>query len=217
MVAVHTFVHRLCIQGPGQWGGPAEAGADAVPTLSDQVRGGFGETRPGWAGSTKPRCGVHRGELGSADANKSDTCGSSGCPQVPHRRGQVFPACAGSEGPRQGVRSLGLTGLRRNPYRWAVEPVSTGAACPRLSRAGGRCQSTRIHVPVPLIPTTPDTRRSSREQAHVPAEQPSSSQGARLPPPDAHPRGPLHPVRASAQGSQEPVCLRNVRPVRTLC
>jgi large subunit ribosomal protein L34 len=44
---------------------------------------------------------------------------------------------------------VGLTVVRPSPYRWAVEPESTGAACPRLIRAGGRCRST------PRLPLRP--------------------------------------------------------------
>lgn len=71
-------------------------------------------------------------------------------------------------------------------------------------------------------------RRKCREQAHVPAEQPSSSQEARLPPPHAHPRRPRHPecppqqgpqqaLRLSSHGSARPCCPGNTgsRPVRT--
>jgi hypothetical protein len=59
-------------------------------------------------------------------------------------------------------------------------PVSTGAARP--------CR---------------DPSERTREQAYVPAEQPSAPQGARLPAAHAHPCGALHPVRASPQGPQE--------------
>ena len=47
-----------------------------------------------------------------------------------------------------------------------------------------------------------------REQAHVPAEQPSPVEGPRLPASDAHPRRSGHPGRPSAQGSRQALRLR---------
>lgn len=45
------------------------------------------------------------------------------------------------------------------------------------------------------------------EQAHVPAQQSSAGPQARFPAADAHPCRPGHPVRASAQGPRQAVCL----------
>jgi hypothetical protein len=135
--------------------------------------------------------------------------------------------------PGDGTRKELSTGLARlthfdtTAYRVEVEPVSTGAPCPHDAR-GRRCcpwsataSSSSTHAqhraPAAAHPdhaplATPTEIR--REQAHVPAEQPPPSQGARLPPADAHPRGPVDPVRASAQGSRQarglsapPVCV----------
>lgn len=50
------------------------------------------------------------------------------------------------------------------------------------------------------------------EQENVPAEQPPSRQGARLPSPDAHPRGSRHPLRASPQGPLEALRVRRASP-----
>ena len=100
-------------------------------------------------------------------------------------------------------------------------PVSTGAACPRTGllapAVGGRCQPKGQ-------PATPGVdivesfltwhRRTSREQAYVPAEQPSSPQGARFPPAHAHPCGPRDSVLAPPQGSQEPGRLTHRRTDR---
>jgi len=47
-----------------------------------------------------------------------------------------------------------------------------------------------------------------REQAHIPAQQPSSGQDPWLPPAHAHPRRSRHPGRASSQGSLRTVRLR---------
>ena len=46
----------------------------------------------------------------------------------------------------------------------------------------------------------PSPYRRSREQAHLPAEQPAPGQDPRLPSAHAHPRRPRHPVRPSPQG-----------------
>ena len=142
------------------------------------------------------------GISGRANANKRGSRVTSGCPQ--------------GAGP-----VVGLTLSNGTAYRWAVEPVSTGAACPRSLRrpaaarlrpcpprgaprmapADGRCQPTPRVRSNDLVTRT--VWENSREQAYVPAEQPSSSQGARLPPADAHPRRPLDPVLAPPQGSQQ--------------
>jgi ribonuclease P protein component len=45
-----------------------------------------------------------------------------------------------------------------------------------------------------------NTWRLNNEQENVPAEQPSSRQGARIPPSHAHPRRPRHPRCTSSQG-----------------
>jgi len=47
-----------------------------------------------------------------------------------------------------------------------------------------------------------------REQAHLPAEQPSTGQDPRLPPSHAHPGRPRHPGRPPRQGSLRTVRLR---------
>ena len=62
-----------------------------------------------------------------------------------------------------------------------------------------------VDSPVALRPrTTAHIRRRPREQAYVPAEQPSPAQDARLPPADADSRRAQHPVHPPAQGSQPP-------------
>ncbi len=85
--------------------------------------------------------------------------------------------------------------------------MSTGAACPRRSSL-----ARGWAVPAELVtashpggrPEDPIQRRVTREQAYLPAEQPSPSQGSRFPPAHAHPRGPGDPVDSSPQGPQEP-------------
>jgi ribonuclease P protein component len=55
-------------------------------------------------------------------------------------------------------------------------------------------------------------REPTSEQAHVSAQQPSSGQDPRLPPADAHPRGPRDHRRPSLQGSFEALGLTDVLP-----
>jgi ribonuclease P protein component len=59
---------------------------------------------------------------------------------------------------------------------------------------------------------TPSER--AREQAYVPAEQPSSAQGARVPAADAHPCRACCPVLSPPQGPQEPGRLSSARRLR---
>ena len=54
----------------------------------------------------------------------------------------------------------------------------------------------------------------TREQAHVPAEQPPPGQDPRLPPAHAHPRRPRHPGRSPPQGPLRAVGLRPTRAAR---
>ncbi len=80
---------------------------------------------------------------------------------------------------------------------------------------GARCWSTRVvHTATRRsdLSAQPLEWSESREQAHVPAEQPPSAQDPWLPPADAHPRRPLHPVVPPSQGSQPPRCLRREQP-----
>jgi ribonuclease P protein component len=120
------------------------------------------------------------------------------------------------------LRALGLTLSSGAAYRWAVEPVSTGAACPRntspapamvIPRGGrGRAVPAEPGVDTTAVRPgsrsksrpTPDTGEQPREQAYVPAEQPPPSQDARFPSADAYPRRPRHLGVASSQGSQPP-------------
>ena len=81
------------------------------------------------------------------------------------------------------------------------------AACcaPRLGSARAD-PLTRRDLPA-------NTGRDPREQADLPAEQPSSPQGARFPPAHAHPRRPRHHLLAPPQGPQEPRGLSEPRPI----
>ena len=98
-------------------------------------------------------------------------------------------------------RLAGLTPTSPAAYRWPVAPPSTGAACPRSATWRPRGWAVPVERPA-LTPCGVDIprnlRRNSREQAYVPAEQPSPSQGARLPPAHAHPCRPRRSCRAAA-------------------
>jgi hypothetical protein len=75
-----------------------------------------------------------------------------------------------------------------------------------------RSELTRsILYPAPPSAQTPGWLCSNgepREQAHLPAEQPSAGQDPRLPSAYAHPRGPRHPGCPPRQGSLRTVRLR---------
>ena len=79
----------------------------------------------------------------------------------------------------------------------------------RLCRAARQRRPTLGRdAPAPTADVTPQpclhTGREAREQADLPAEQPSSPQGARVPSAHAHPRRSRHHLRAPPQGPQEP-------------
>ena len=77
---------------------------------------------------------------------------------------------------------------------------------------GERCQPMRPTAdPRPVHPCRP-SKEITREQAYVPAEQPSPAQGPRIPPAHAHACRSRDPVLASPQGPQESVGLS--RPSR---
>jgi hypothetical protein len=96
----------------------------------------------------------------------------------------------GSPGTRAQQTSLGY-GCRSGGLRADDLPVPMRAGPDRVSAAP---TSSAVGVP--------------REQAHVPAEQPSPVEGPRLPAADAHPRRSGHPGRPSAQGSRQALRLR---------
>lgn len=96
---------------------------------------------------------------------------------------------------------VGLTLWNRSAYRWPV------IRCRSQSfRSRRQCRSAGPEA-------CTSTEREAREQAYVPAEQPSSPQGARVPPAHAHPCRPRHLVVAPPQGPQEPGGLTAGPPV----
>ena len=194
--AVHKVVHRLCTWAVRRSGRGKRRGTRRKPdrdTLvespgeSQGAAGNLGPAEPNPrrpAGTTRhPQVDpvVHRALRRVAD--DTPEAGSVDCPQA---------------GDRGGVR--GLTLPSRSAYRWPVGqrmvPVDQGAR----ARTGDR--TMRTCRPRPVV--QPSRKRRSREQADVPAEQPSSSQDARVPPADAHPRGPGDPLLPPPQGPQEP-------------
>ena len=107
----------------------------------------------------------------------------------------------------QALDTEGLTLFDASAYRW---PVTRCRPVPhvhgKVTSVGGRCQPNQWHSTVrSTAVTAPDTPwREAREQAYVPAEQPSPSQGARIPSPHADSRRPRDSVDAPSQGPQEP-------------
>lgn len=192
----HRFVHKLCTR----CAGTAPRGPPTWPGRSRCRR----SCRSGawWAGRRPIAAGR-----------------AEGCPR-PGRRccEQPEPNNLRSAGarrhPQGGGRGpvVGLTPCFPTAYRWPVAP------CRRVPHVHdpppGRQRGWAVPAESPSGPQHPrgvdiprDLRRNSREQAYVPAEQPSPSQGARLPPAHADPRRPRHPVEPSPQGPQEPGCL----------
>jgi hypothetical protein len=77
----HTFVHRVCMCGTAVDRGGKTSLRRANPRLFSQVRGGFRQLR-----QVAVEPGTVSGKLTAEsrerlDANKPDTCGSTGCPQ----------------------------------------------------------------------------------------------------------------------------------------
>lgn len=70
------------------------------------------------------------------------------------------------------------------------------------------CQVLRGFLPDPIV-----QKRELREQAHLPAQQPSPGQDPRFPSSHAHPCRSRHPGRPSAQGSRRAVGLTRLSPV----
>ncbi len=126
-------------------------------------------------------------------------------------------------------RLVKLTPAWPTAYRGAVETgvdrcrMSTtqvrGGAVPVDSSAGDHVSPDPVRG---LFPSPPLER--AREQAYVPAEQPSPAQGPRLPPADAHPCRARRPVQPPSQGPQptgrlsRPAgCAAPSSPAATLC
>ena len=82
-----------------------------------------------------------------------------------------------------------------------------------LLSVDGRCSRTGFTTsPVVRRLSATRTWEFSREQAHVPTQQPSSRQDARLPPAHAYARRPGHPCRSPAQGPQPSRSLTRAEP-----
>jgi ribonuclease P protein component len=93
----------------------------------------------------------------------------------------------------------------RRPMLHAWSPSGRPEGSPRASAVD--TGSGALRDLAPDLARTPQHRRSSREQAHVPAEQPAPSQGARLPSADAYPGRPRSLVLAPPQGPRPRVGL----------
>ena len=109
-----------------------------------------------------------------------------------------------------GTYRFSVTRCRRVPHvraRAAISRSAHGRAVPVVAPEGNACASPDFigrSTGRPAGVIAPDTSERTREQAHLPAEQPTPSQGARLPASHAHSRRSLHPVRPASQGPQGP-------------
>ena len=168
-----------------------------------------------------PRCDGRGSPRRPADANDAGGPPASGCPQPAageFRRGgrshrRVAPArgadlgrwrsrCGRAAGvfdrARARVRTVARS-RRRQPLRRArlgavaLDRVRTPAA-PAAAAAATRPAT---------VPPQLAVREPTREQAHLPAEQPPSRQDPRLPAAHAHPRRPRDPRGAAAKGRAE--------------
>jgi ribonuclease P protein component len=88
----------------------------------------------------------------------------------------------------------------------AEHPVWRGGAT-RTRPLVTRLTRNRQHQTVQRRPFNAEVGASTRDQAYVPAEQPSSAQDARLPPAHAHSGRPRHRGRPPAQGPRPACCL----------
>ena len=177
-------------------------------SLSPQVSGDIDTLLDGsHPGRDRGRTAVP-GKLGDCEGNKPP-------PLAARRHPQAVRTWSGD----------GLTRSEPSAYRWPVGAgrkasrhlVSTGAACPRTGSflvVGERCQPMRHTADPRPVHSLHTTERETREQAYVPAEQPSPAQGPRIPPAHAHPCRSRDPLLASPQGPQEPVGLSRPSPAR---
>jgi hypothetical protein len=172
---------------------------------------------------TLSRCGETRHEhlWIRRDGNKGPLGAASHCPQ-----GFRVAALISAGGPasRPGVSyPVGLTPGRR-PRTVMRSSVSTGAACPCI---GGSAESADRTVllarpaagdrrDAPDLLSARPTQECSREQAHLPAQQPAPAQEARLPPAYAHACRTRHPGQPSRQGPSAPGRLTG-RPEQPAC
>lgn len=143
---VHTFVHRLCMS---RWSAKGSDRERRRPVLNpcltrSEAHSPLARDAEGQVNSEK----MLRGEISvPTDANNHRCCGSNGCPQATLCADWSMDAGFAKKIPKRGRGSrrrrssgagrhrwpLGLTPEPRTAYRYAVEPVSTGAACPRTT------------------------------------------------------------------------------------
>ena len=182
---------------------------------------------PASASGPTPSCAARVDAPGSHDANNPRAEGSTGCPQVcgsihslpgvsrPTRRAEpVSPARHEGWAPHW-ARQIDPHPPHRVPLagrnridRCCVLTTRRGAG---REAAGGVARTTAQRPG-----RRPDFRETPEwsehvEQADLPAEQPATSQDARLPPAHAHPRGARDPFLAPPQGPRSPRCLSRRR------
>ena len=209
-MAVHTVVHSLCIKVA-----PVCPALD-TPRWTDN---GTHQDATGWGRARDPR---DTNEAHGSTSKRLSTTrrtifrrGTSGRPACRHRPDGLTWDDGRSTDPGPAGR-LRLTASRARPYRCPVELPTAAVACPH--RAGSprdHPRATRHRPWHPLCGAAhdrPPVREPTSEQAHVPAQQPSSGQDPRLPPADAHPGRPRDPRCPAHQGSHEALGLTDVLP-----
>jgi hypothetical protein len=175
--AFHNVVHRLCtwLHRCGK-SGPRRT-LTGPWLVSWLVKAGVsGQTRDGHT-VTRARGAGGTGET-SVGGNLTPARGAA--QPVIHRLGW-----------RPGATLHSLTLRDRAAYRWPV-----ARRCRNRPREPPWTTRSSDHKTLPW--------KRCREQAYLPAEQPPPSQGARVPPADAHARRPFDHLLASPQGPQDP-------------
>ena len=112
--------------------------------------------------------------------------------------------------------SSGLTPVPGCPYPGRIRRIPAVSCCLAsrdallLAMSTWRARSTQSSPKYQQFSRSPRKWRDSREQAHLPAEQPSPSEDPWVPAADAHPCGSRHPGRPSSQGPRRAVGLTSL-------
>jgi hypothetical protein len=228
--AVHTSVHSLCT--PGDTWSP-DSGSGAGGPASSLVGAVFGRRGKGCGtggatGSAYEPATI-RPTRSDRDANSSIHSPATSRSSDLREPGVSGTAARGGWSTMSGPASAAA---HRGPRRvsamlvgvCALDPVPAPTqgppgACARQTSPGHGGRSDGLPADDHLVPARAGPARvraaptSSavgvpREQAHVPAEQPSPVQDPRLPAADAHPGRPRHPRRSPVQGSRQALRLR---------
>ena len=169
---------------------------------SDDPGIGEREVPPGRAGRSTSQRGKSRG---GGEPNKGIAWGSRVLHRLdgaPTRRGMT-----GASTRRRGWLRVRFDPRQAHAVPWSRRP---DRRVPHVHSATGRPPAGAIDVlehPGPSRLSHSSTPGDTREQADLPAEQPSPREDARLPPADAHPRRAFHPLHPPQQGPQAPLRL----------